>query len=197
MSDERSKRIILERRARFVAATLAALSPAACKTTPARSPIVEPAVCLSAPMPTDPDSDGDGIPDRDDKCPYTFAQPAPIGREGCPQPCLTIIEDTEIRINVRVVYPENVATPPPAARPILDEVAKAMRDHRELILEIVGRASTKENEGVAYARANLVRSSLVARGIPESRLQMTAEIASPTEPDAEARVTSFRAVQDK
>jgi hypothetical protein len=120
MSDERgrSRSIILERRARFVAAALAALSPAACKS-PAQPPAVLPAACPSAPLPVD--SDGDGVLDRDDKCPREPA-PDPLGLDGCPRVCLTIIQEETIVIHARVLFAENVATPPPSlvARGIAD-----------------------------------------------------------------------------
>jgi len=69
-----------------------------------------------------------------------------------------------------VPYPPLVATPSPAVAPIIDKIAAVLLRHPALIGEVGGHAADDELEEVAWARANLVASSLAARGIGRERL---------------------------
>ncbi len=170
MSD--SRRIILERRRRFVAAALAALGTPACATgappsaatsTSSAAPAAEPAPAV--------DSDGDGIADDVDRCPSV---PGVEGRHedelGCPaRPCLSIVEPSEIQIVPKIDFAPGSDELRPQTTPILDELARELEDHPELHIEIVGRRAEGEAPKLALARAERVRHALVERGLDAAR----------------------------
>ncbi len=70
----------------------------------------------------------------------------------------------------------------PAATQILDTVAQVLRANPDIAkVEIGGHASTDETEvwGLAARRAEVIRATLVARGIAASRLEATGCTAAP------------------
>jgi outer membrane protein OmpA-like peptidoglycan-associated protein len=104
----------------------------------------------------------------------------------------SVVAPQDIVIRARVLFAENVATPPPTAREILDEVARGLHGEPAIGVAIVGRSAPGESEGVAYARANLVRSSLVARGIPDVRLRLDTDAPPAGEERIRSRSVGFR-----
>ena len=69
-----------------------------------------------------------------------------------------------------ITYPPLLATPPPTVAPIIDKAAAPLLRHPTLVAEVGGHASDDELEEVAWARANLIASSLAARGVSRERL---------------------------
>src|SRR4051812_24150915 len=111
---ESNRERILERRAHFVAA---ALSLAGCQQSPKpvepTKSVVTPSVAeaaLAGPPHADAgadtaplDSDGDGLPDAQDKCPMQWGS---ADKEGCPGPCLRIVFVQDIDIGERIYFAE-------------------------------------------------------------------------------------------
>ena len=158
---------ILARRARLIAVALAS-----CAGPPTRSVSIEvPAASRAAPTPSatpDPivDSDGDGVPDADDRCP-DLAGPD----RGCPaRPCLSIVQ--RIAIFERVAFAANATTPAPAARPVLEVVAKVLAERPELRVRVEGHTDSTEPEALGPARAIAVRAALAKLGVDASRLEV-------------------------
>jgi hypothetical protein len=124
----------------------------------------------------DPDNDKDGFEDAVDKCP---AQPETLNGnrddDGCPDPGaeLARLSENAIELHDRLVF-----TGPPeqplltlGSQTLLNLVALVMKGHREIaVLRIEVRA-----EGAAsnhtQARADAVRTFLVGKGVPATRLK--------------------------
>jgi outer membrane protein OmpA-like peptidoglycan-associated protein len=81
--------------------------------------------------------------------------------------------ESSVVIATVIHFPPDVATPPPRVASLLDEVADILRANPSVRVEIGGHADRAEDEGVAHARANLVASSLAARGVPRTRVEVT------------------------
>ncbi len=122
------------------------------------------------------DSDGDRIPDVDDKCPnepetYNGIQDA----DGCPDRGHVLIEKQSIHILQQIHFPPGSAAIPKEAAPVLDELAEALRHHPEIeLVGVFGHADdpgdAAANEALSKRRALAVKAALVARGIDERRL---------------------------
>ena len=87
-----------------------------------------------------------------------------------PSPSTPRTAQSPIAITTVLHFSPHGATPGPALAPRLDEVAEILHANPSVMVEIAGHADPQEAEGVAHARANLVASSLAARGIPRARL---------------------------
>ncbi len=201
---------ILARRARFVAASLAALGADACAPAPgvvatagapvssaaATSAPVGPSIAsaapaASAPAPAAADADGDGIPDADDRCPTIAGVPsAEPARHGCPKVvvsvCLSIVVIEHPRFAVG-----SAALSPDATR-YLDEAAKVAESHPEVdASESAGHCDAVEKPCPDAARAAAVRDALVKRGVDPSKL--TTRAAGRDEPIASNDTAEGRA----
>ena len=117
------------------------------------------------------DSDYDRIPDAEDKCPY---EPGLREDLGCPPPkgrMRPVRGNIEIADAVYFRYRDHKLVP--AALPLLDEVAMALRHHPEIQqLELQGYASSNEPGAqlLSERRAQAVRSYLVAAAVAPQRL---------------------------
>ncbi|MDI1445040.1 OmpA family protein [Polyangium sp. 6x1] len=120
------------------------------------------------------DSDGDGVPDREDACPNDRGTVHTDPRlAGCPSHVR--LTSSELRILHAVHFDRSSDALKPMAQPLLDEVAKALLDHPHIeLLEIEGHTSTDEPNptDLATRRASAVRAALVKRGVPSSRLSI-------------------------
>jgi outer membrane protein OmpA-like peptidoglycan-associated protein len=183
-----ARKTILSRRARFIAATLAGVGVgvSACgdSSRPATkvassSPVstIEAMDAGAAPetSPSELDSDGDGVPDKDDVCPKEKGYSATAGTGlvsplgvGCP--CLTIISNPKIEI-IHVVHFDLGQSKLRADELVrLDEIVHVLEVNPVLRLDVRGHADTKEKAPVADARAKSVIAYLVSKGIAASRL---------------------------
>jgi outer membrane protein OmpA-like peptidoglycan-associated protein len=187
MSDAR--RWILERRARFLAAALAGIAPAACEpkadNKPPASPVVvesregdaDAGTASARPPETvvrddgDIDTDGDGIPDKDDPCPTVRGSLTSDGTiDGCPHVCLTVVVGPPKILDV-LTFASGSAALTPRSLEILDGLARTVVAHPEMILEVAGHAGENEKSSVARARADAVMKALVQRGAPADRMR--------------------------
>lgn len=179
--------MILARRARFVAASMAALTGEACgapasPASPPAAPMASAApvgsavppspsasASASAPAPAFVDSDGDGIADADDACPTIGGAPSPeASKHGCPQVvvkvCLSII------IIEQPHFDPGSAKLTKQANPILDAAAETMKGNPEVEVELSGHCDAVEKPCPDEARARAVRDALVSRGVAPNRL---------------------------
>lgn len=126
----------------------------------------------------DPDNDRDGILDVDDKCPN---EPETINgnedEDGCPDEGLTKIRITAERIEIleKIYFEVNKDVIKPVSYGILDQVAAALRAHKNIKrVEVQGHTdsdgSERYNLDLSQRRAAAVRRHLVGLGTAPERL---------------------------
>jgi len=123
----------------------------------------------------DPDNDGDGVLDEVDECPEAAEEPGGNG-DGCPAKGRVIVEHGEMHIFGKVQFDTGSANVAKKSGPLLDDMAKVLKDHPEFkSVEIGGHTDDtgpKEvNEKLSEERAESVKKELVKRGIDASRLK--------------------------
>lgn len=139
---------------------------------PLRCPPPPAPVYAAAPRQTGPvnvnlrDSDGDGVLDRDDRCPDTLPG-ARVDSEGCVLANQTItLDDIHFEFNSAILTP--------AARNSLQEVARSLRSQPGSQVEIAGHTDSLGNDSynlkLSRQRANSVRAYLVRNGVDANRL---------------------------
>ena len=115
------------------------------------------------------DRDGDGIPDDNDACPNEPGSASGNATtDGCPQAArLVRVDANEMRVLQQVDFAKDSDAVPPAAGPILDEIAKLLKSRPDLEILVEGHASADEKEPwvVAARRAGAVRQALESRGV--------------------------------
>lgn len=127
----------------------------------------------------DPDNDGDGILDVADKCPV---QPETKNgfedEDGCPDTKLDLVEVRrdigKIEIKQKVFFDTGKATIKPVSFNLLNQVASALAANPTMKVLVEGHTDSvggdDTNLRLSDARANSVRSYLVAQGIESDRL---------------------------
>ncbi|MBW2524442.1 MAG: OmpA family protein [Deltaproteobacteria bacterium] len=125
----------------------------------------------------DPDNDKDGIPDVRDQCPD---QPEDMDgdkdEDGCPDDAKIVFTGSAIMTLEKINFATASAKILPQSLPIVDEVAKVLKEHPNLkVVEVGGhadeRGSDATNRYLTQARAASVMRALVGRGIQASRLR--------------------------
>jgi OOP family OmpA-OmpF porin len=119
-----------------------------------------------------PDSDGDGLLDRDDECPH---EPGPADDHGCPPHAVTRLRHGHIDILEPIHFETASAVIDPVSYGTLDAVATTMKQNPQLlVVEIQGHADERGNDDynlrLTEARAAAVRSYLVEHGVAPERL---------------------------
>lgn len=120
------------------------------------------------------DEDADGIPNTEDACPrIPGKRHADPKRNGCPD---AYVDDTDLVVFDEIRFATASAEILPESNPILDEVAKLLRDHPEIVLvEVAGHADERGGEQynlrLTQARVESVVAALVQRGIAPARLR--------------------------
>ena len=137
----------------------------------AAPPPLPPAPAPPPPAPLVPaDRDGDGLLDTVDQCPDE-AGGASSG--GCPYRHI-VVENDRIVLRHKIYFRRGKAKLDPASRPLLDEVAAALRDRSKLRVRIEGhtdsKGSARTNQWLSYQRALAVKEYLVERRISTGRL---------------------------
>jgi outer membrane protein OmpA-like peptidoglycan-associated protein len=95
------------------------------------------------------DTDKDGIPSPQDKCPD---QPETVNGfeddDGCPdKKPLVQLKETEVQINERINFDKGKAVIEPASMPVVDAVAEVLKQNPELgLIEVAGHASKEGDE---------------------------------------------------
>jgi OOP family OmpA-OmpF porin len=114
------------------------------------------------------DSDRDGVPDQNDRCPGTLEGLATDNRG-----CAATAEQSSVRLE-GVTFEFNSAQLTPNASTTLRRVAEALRGEPNLRAEIAGHTDSSGaddyNQRLSQERANSVLQFLVAQGIDRGRL---------------------------
>ncbi|GAB4092251.1 OmpA family protein [Flaviaesturariibacter terrae] len=117
-----------------------------------------------------PDTDKDGINDEEDKCPTLAGVPE---NNGCP----AIKQETIVRMNKnasRIFFVTGKATLQKTSYTALNDVVKVLNEDPNLKLYIEGHTdnvgSDEYNQKLSEDRAASVRTYLLSKGIPESRI---------------------------
>ncbi len=160
---------------------LVVAAPAACSRPAARAPVAQERLATadtSSADPSDagaePDTDGDGVPDRDDRCP---SEPEVYNgfedEDGCPDMGHPH-PPAELRILLHVDFAPGSAKLSAEGRDVIEKVAATMAHHPDIVLiEGAGLADPKEANPLALSqkRADAVVAALVAKGIGKDRLR--------------------------
>ena len=117
------------------------------------------------------DSDGDGVPDRLDRCPGTDPG-VKVDEDGCAQ-----VGEVMATINWPIFFDFDRSEIKPDARSTLARVGKALRDNPNIQLDVVGHTDgigTEEyNLALGQRRAESAQRYLIEReGIPAERLSV-------------------------
>lgn len=117
------------------------------------------------------DTDGDGVPDYLDQCPKT---PGKAENRGCPT-----LKPADAKILKQAIYgvwfDVDKYIIKPGSYPILNQVAKVMRDNPKYLLDIDGHTDSsggfEHNQILSENRANAVMSYLIDKGVNPARLR--------------------------
>ena len=121
-----------------------------------------------------PDKDGDGIFDADDACVDVPGVPdKDPAKHGCPK---VVVTDKEIKILQKIEFDFDKATIKPVSDPVIDEVARVMKENPDIeLIEVQGHTdnmgSPFYNRQLSDKRAEAVKNALISRGIEAKRLR--------------------------
>jgi outer membrane protein OmpA-like peptidoglycan-associated protein len=202
-SREQNRRLILARRARFVAAALCGLGGVGCREPGAVAPAPvsgtsEPraATGWGARTGSTESGPGGGPPGLLDGGPFGASDAgvrdaldggtpsasedggAPLAGAVPPAPTVVVRVCLSIRVLPKVVFAWGSAKPTADSRATLEEAVNVLRDHPTICVEIEGHTDNTEPATVAAARAEAVQRELVAHGIDQARLSTTSAGAS-------------------
>jgi outer membrane protein OmpA-like peptidoglycan-associated protein len=136
-----------------------------------------------------PDRDGDGVPDKFDRCPDV---PGPIDNQGCPRYEKIIVREDKIELKEHIQFAWNESTIEPASHPLLNEVVRALNENRSWNVRIQGHASSEgaadHNQKLSEGRAQAVLQYLASHGVAKERLSYKGFSSSmPLEPNTTAQ----------
>jgi outer membrane protein OmpA-like peptidoglycan-associated protein len=118
-----------------------------------------------------PDSDGDGVPDKFDRCPDVAG---PAENQGCPVYEKVIVHEDKLELTEKIAFAKDTDRLEKQSFPLLDEVAKALQDHKTFHVSVEGHASSEgtdeHNQDLSERRAVAVLDYVAAHGIPRDRL---------------------------
>ncbi|HKT71965.1 MAG TPA: OmpA family protein [Steroidobacteraceae bacterium] len=159
-------------------------APAAAPPPP---PPAEPAPAPPPPVATTPpDSDHDGVPDSEDRCPGTPAGVS-VDQYGCPLKGSITLEGVNFEVNSAVLTQQSL--------PVLDNVADGLRKHPRFKVEVQGHTdssgSAPYNLVLSRKRANSVVDYLVKQGVSPD--QVVAKGYGKTQPVASNATPAGRA----
>lgn len=108
------------------------------------------------------DSDGDGVPDDQDKCPNT-PKGAKVDERGC-----WVLENVQFDFDKAVIKPQY--------QPIIDEAAEVLKKNPEVKVRVDGHTDSDGpeayNQKLSERRATAVRQALIGKGIAAERITM-------------------------
>jgi outer membrane protein OmpA-like peptidoglycan-associated protein len=121
------------------------------------------------------DKDGDGVEDKFDNCPEVKG---PASNQGCPEKerQLVIITSEKLIIKEKVFFATAKATILPRSFPLLNNVARVLREHPEIqLVRVEGHTDSQGkrdyNISLSQRRANSVKDYLIHQGVDGTRLQ--------------------------
>lgn len=122
-----------------------------------------------------PDDDGDGVPNRIDRCPGT-PRGTRVNSSGCPETRKALFEEGKRSLvleGVNFVTDSDDLTPD--SKEILDRVAASLKEWSEVRVEVGGHtdavAERDYNMNLSQRRAEAVRRYLIDKGISGKRLK--------------------------
>ncbi|UYZ61123.1 OmpA family protein [Hymenobacter latericus] len=114
------------------------------------------------------DADGDGVPDSADRCPNTPAG-AKVDANGCPE----IPQDIR-KLEQPIRFRTNSTQILPSSYPTLDKMVRALQEHPEYSIRIVGHADSRGtdeyNQGLSERRAISAKNYFTQKGVDPSRI---------------------------
>ncbi len=132
---------------------------------------VEAAPAVAAAAVPESDRDDDGTPDKDDHCPDVAG---PISNHGCPVYEKVVVKPDKLELKEKIQFAWNSQGIDQASHPALDEVVKALQDHKSVRVQIEGHASSEgadeHNQRLSEQRAQAVLDYLVSDGVARERL---------------------------
>ena len=153
----------------------ASSGPPDARTAAASSPAAEEARAPAS------DEDGDGLRDRDDKCPHDPETPnGYLDDDGCPDLASAPVTATTgtPEIVEKIIFTDGRSDIRPGSYPVLDAIALVLKMQPELfpVVALEGHAAPNESSPMklSLARASSVRMALIARGVGENRLMARA-----------------------
>lgn len=131
-----------------------------------------PAVAAAAvPCAVRPDRDGDGVPDDVDACPDMAGPPS---NQGCPVYEKIIVKPDKLELKEKIQFEWNTAVLDVVSHPLLNDVAKALNDNKNLRVAIEGHASSEgpeeHNQDLSDQRGRAVLEYLANHGVARDRL---------------------------
>lgn len=184
--------------ATFAMAVIAALATISCRTNEPAANDVTTTVRPHDVRPTGTDSDGDGISDDRDACPYEAGASSNDPKtNGCVQQLdVPSIAD---RTPTRVFFPKSSSSIPSENDARIDDVVATLRHTPGIgCVEVTGHASSDEHaaQRLSEERANAVRARIVLAGIDPKHL--VAKAGGSSSPRTEApegnRFVEFRII---
>jgi outer membrane protein OmpA-like peptidoglycan-associated protein len=137
-----------------------------CPRTPARVP-VDPRGCAL-------DGDGDGVHDGIDACPDTPAGTRVVDARGCARAARLFEEGQTELVLTGVWFESDSAALNSVSRTALDRVARSLRDHEAVRVEIGAHTDSSGadayNMDLSVRRAEAVRTYLIGQGVDPDRL---------------------------
>jgi outer membrane protein OmpA-like peptidoglycan-associated protein len=120
------------------------------------------------------DSDRDGIPDSQDKCPnepetYNGIEDS----DGCPDRGRVIISQSSIQILDQLFFKRDSSKLEANTRPMIEAIAATLKGNPDLsLIEVAGHACGDSNpRDISQSRADAVRGALVGLGVEGRRLR--------------------------
>jgi outer membrane protein OmpA-like peptidoglycan-associated protein len=142
------------------------------------------------------DRDHDGVSDATDSCPDLAG---PASNVGCPVYEKIVVKPDKLELKEKIAFAWDSALLDQASRPLLDEVAQALKDNPNFRVKVEGHASSDggdaHNQTLSEARATAVLDYLVARGVSKDRLVangFSSSVPADTNTTAAGRVTNRR-----
>lgn len=121
--------------------------------------------------PAPSDRDGDTVADADDNCPDVAGI---VSNGGCPVYEKVIVKPDKLELEEKIAFKWNSANLEDASYPLLDEVAKALKDNPGFKVQVEGHASSDGNydynQTLSERRAQAVLDYLTAHGVAADRV---------------------------
>jgi outer membrane protein OmpA-like peptidoglycan-associated protein len=118
-----------------------------------------------------PDRDGDDVLDKVDHCPDAAG---PLNNWGCPMYEKVVVKRDKLELKEKLYFAWNQSVIQEASFPVLDEVARALKDNKGFRVQVAGHTSSEgsddHNQTLSEKRAEAVLDYLAAHGVERERL---------------------------